>query len=177
MKSVWSILIGLAVLTVGITPGSTLASDRNGTVWSKQTNFNNPQPRRAIVKIIKKKKPAQVARASSSPPKEPELPTNRVLETFELDEDAVALVPPEETVTAVKPTPGKCEWVRSIVAAYAFEDVTPKVCTGSVFTYEAHRGDRTYLVQASALYGDLIKVERTDAPQDVTTVTIEPASQ
>jgi hypothetical protein len=176
MKSIWSILIGLVVLTVGIVPGSTLASDRNGTVWSKQTNFNNPQPRRAIVKIVKRTKPAHVARASS-PRKEPEPPTNRVLATFELDQDALALVPPGEPVTAVKPTPGKCEWVRSIVAAYAFEDVTPKVCTGSVFTYEAHRGERTFLIQASALYGELIKVERTDVAQDVTTVTIEPASQ
>jgi hypothetical protein len=176
MKGVWSILIGLAVLTVGIAPGSNLASDRNGTVWAKQTNFNNPQPRRAIVNIAKKKKPTQIARASSTR-KESEPPANRVLATFDLDEDAVALIPPEEPVTKVKPTPGKCEWVRSIVTAYAFEDVTPKVCTGSVFTYEAHRGDRTFLIQASALYGDLIKVERTDAPQDVTTVTIEPASQ
>jgi hypothetical protein len=176
MKSVWSILIGLAVLTVGIAPSSTLASDRNGTIWSKRTNFNNPQPRRAIVKIVKRTKPARITRASSTP-KEPEPPTNRVLATFELDEDAVAFIPPEEPVTTVKPTPGKCEWVRSIVAAYAFEGVRPKVCTGSVFTYEAHRGDRTFLIQVSALYGELIKVERTDIPQDVTTVTIEPASQ
>src|SRR5262245_26882588 len=107
MKSIWSILIGLAVLTVGIVPGSTLASDRNGTVWSKQTNFNTPQPRRAIVEIVKRTKPAHVARASS-PRKEPEPPTNRVLATFELDQDALALVPPGEPITAVKPTPGKC---------------------------------------------------------------------
>jgi len=175
MKSVWSVLIGLAVLTMGIVPDATLASDRNGTVWTKQANFNNHQPRQAIVKI-RKTKPVHVARASASSNK-PETPSNRVLATFQLDEGALALVPPKGPVTPAKPAPGKCEWVRSIVAAYAFEDVNPKVCTGSVFTYEARRGDRTFFIEASALNGELIKVERTDGPQDLTTVTVEPVSQ
>jgi hypothetical protein len=175
MNRWWSMLIGLAVLAAGVASDSALASDRNGTNWKKLVNFNNPQPRRAIVKM-KKVKPAHVARASS-PSRKPEPASPRILATFELDPDALALASPEEPVMPVKPAPGKCEWVQSIVVGYAFEDVTAKVCTGSVFTYEAHRGDRTYLVQASALNGELVKVERTDAPQDVTTVTIEPASQ
>lgn len=175
MKRFWSILVGLALLTAGAMPELALASDRNGPSWKKLANFNNQQRRQAIVKM-KRTKPAHVARASS-PSKKPEAPSYRVLATFELDDDALALAPQAEPVMPVKPAPGKCEWVKSIVVGYAFEDVTPKICTGGVFTYQARRGDRTFHIQASALNGELLKVERTDAPQDSTTVTIEPASQ
>ncbi len=176
MNSWWSILIGIVFLTVGGLPESVTASDRNGMAWQKVTNFNNHQYPQTMVKMKRTKPAAQVARFSSTR-KKPEPPAYRILATFQLDQDALALAPAEEPVAPAKPVPGKCEWVRSIVVGYAFENVAPKVCTGSVFTYEARRGGRSYLVQASALTGELIKVERTDALPESTTVTIEPASQ
>ena len=80
------------------------------------------------------------------------------------DDGPLAHASPEEPTALARPAPGKCEWVQSIVAGYAFENITPKTCTGSVFTYEARRADRTYLIQASALNGELSKVERTSEP-------------
>ena len=99
------------------------------------------------------------------------------------DDGPLAHASPEEPTALARPAPGKCEWVQSIVAGYAFENITPKTCTGSVFTYEARRADRTYLIQASALNGELIKVERLSrrkVPTSLTgasTLTIDPASQ
>lgn len=176
MNSWWSILIGLVVLTVGGLPDSVLASDRNGMAWQKSTNFNNHQNRQILVKMKRTKPATQVARFSSTR-KKPEPPAYRILATFQLDQDALALAPAQEPVAPAKPVPGKCEWVRSIVVGYAFEDVAPKVCTGSVFTYGARRGGRSYIVQASSLTGELVKVERTDALPESTTVTIAPANQ
>jgi hypothetical protein len=107
-----------------------------------------------------------------------------LLATSQLDDSPLAHAPPEEPTALARSAPGKCEWVQSIVAGYAFENVTLKTCTGSVFTYEARRADRTYLIQASALNRELIKVEHTseptqsaDIPDEASTLTIEPASQ
>jgi hypothetical protein len=182
MRSFWSILVGLALLAAGGLPDSAEGSDRRGVTWKKTANFNNHQPRLAIVKSKKRKAKVEVAHSRPSV-KKFEAPAKRVLATFELDDSALSLAPPEEPLALAKPTPGKCEWVRSIVAGYAFENVTPRSCAGSVFTFEARRGDRTFLVQASALNGELVKVERILEPAqgadavDETTLAIEPASQ
>jgi hypothetical protein len=182
MSCFWSILIGLALLTAGSLPDSAEASDRGGLAWKKSTNFNNHPPRQAVVKIRKRTPKVEIAQSHRAG-RNIEAPTFRILATFQYDDGTLAHAPPKTPTALARPAPGKCEWVQSIVAGYAFENVTPKTCTGSVFTYEARRADRTYLIQASALNGDLIKVERTsqpmqsaDIPDKASTLTIEPAS-
>src|SRR5687767_9152371 len=175
MKSWWSIFVGLVLLT--IVQDGALASDRSGATWKKTTNFNNHQRSEVMVKMRKAKAAVPVAQSSPSG-NEFEAPTHRILATFQFDHDALAHVPAEEPAALARPAPGKCEWVKSIVTGYAFDHVTPKACTGSVYTYEARRGDRTFLIQASALNGDLVKVERLLSSSTTdSAVTIEPAGQ
>jgi hypothetical protein len=175
MNSWWPIPVGL-LLTVGVVHDGALATDRSGATWKKATNFNNHQRRESMVKM--KKASAGVQLAQSFSKNKVEAPTNRILATFQFDHDALAYAPVEEPVALARPAPGKCEWVRSIVAGYAFDHVTPKACTGSVYTYEARRGDRAFLIQASALNGDLVKVERmSSSPTTDSALTIEPAGQ
>jgi hypothetical protein len=180
MSCFWSILIGLALWAAGSLPDSAEASNRS-LGWKKSTNFNKHLPRQAIVKIRKRRPKVEIAQSHGAG-KKIGAPTYRILATFQIDDAALAHAPPENPRALVRPAPGKCDWVRSIVAGYAFENVTPQVCTGSVFTYEAIRADRTYLIQASALNGELIKVERTsermqsaDIPDEASPRTIEPA--
>ena len=125
MNSWWSILIGLVVLTVGGLPDSVLASDRNGMAWQKSTNFNNHQNRQILVKMKRTKPATQVARFSSTK-KKPEPPAYRILATFQLDQDALALAPAQEPVAPAKPVPGKCEWVRSIVVGMPLRMSLPR---------------------------------------------------
>ena len=161
MGRFWSIFIGLALLAAG--SNSAEALDRGSIAWKKSTNFNNHPPRQAVAKIRKRRPRVEIAQSHGAG-KKTEAPNYRILATFQFDDAALAHAPPENPRALVRPAPGKCDWVRSIVAGYAFENVTPQVCTGSVFTYEARRADRTYLIQASALNGELIKVERTSEP-------------
>jgi hypothetical protein len=178
MKSWLSILSGLFVLTLcGVQDGAP-ASERSGATWKKTTNFNNHQHRELMVKMKKAKAAVPVAKSSSSKNKLV-APTYRVLATFQPDQDALVHAPVDEPIAVARPTPGKCEWVRSIVTGYAFDHVTPKACTGSVYTFEARRGDRLFLIQASALNGDLVRVERLSSSPTTTdaAVTVEPAGQ
>ena len=162
-------------------PDSAEASDRS-LGWKKSTNFNNHPPRQAVVKLRQRRPRVEIAQSHGAG-KKIEAPTYRILATFQSDDGALAHAPPENPRALARLAPGKCEWVQSIVAGYAFENVTPRTCTGSVFTYEAGRADGTYLIQASALNGELIKVEHTsqptqsaDIPDKAATLTIEPAS-
>ena len=182
MSRFWSILMGLALLTAGSLPDSAEASDQRNLAWKKSTNFNNHPPRKAVVNITKRRPKVEIAQSYRAS-KKIEVPTFRILATFQFDDSALAHAPSENPTALARLAPGKCEWVQSIVAGYAFENVTPRTCTGSVFTYEARRADRTYLIQASALNGDLIKVERTsepmqsaDIPDEASTRTIAPAT-
>jgi hypothetical protein len=182
MSCFWSILIGLALLAAGSFPDSAEASDRLSLAWKKSTNFNNHPPRQAVATIRKRKAKVEIAQSHRAG-KKIGAPTYRILATFQFDDVALAHAPPENPTALARSAPGKCEWVQSIVAGYAFENVTPRTCTGSVFTYQARRADRTYLIQASALNGELIKVERRSEPTQsadildkVSTLTIEPAS-
>ena len=181
MNCFWSILLGLALMAAGSLPDSAEASDRS-LGWKKSTNFNNHPPRQAVVTIRQRRPRVEIAQSPGAG-KKIEAPTYRILATFQFDDGALAHAPPENPKALARPAPGKCGWVQSIVAGYAFEYVTPKTCTGSVFTYQARRADRTYLIQASALNGDLIKVERTsepmqsaDIPDVASTRTIQPAT-
>ena len=177
MNGWWSILVGLLVLNTCFVQDGALASNRSGATWKKTTNFNNHERREVMVKMKKARAAVPVAQSSPSQNKF-EAPPNRILATFQFDHDALAHAPVEEPVALARPAPGKCEWVRSIVTGYAFDHVTPKACTGSVYTYEARRGDRTFLIQASALNGDLVKVERLLSSSTIdSAVTIEPAGQ
>jgi hypothetical protein len=181
MSCFWSILMCLALLTAGSLPDSAEASDQRSLAWKKSTNFNNHPPRKAVINIMKRRPKVEIAQSHRAG-KKIEVPTFRILATFQFDDAALAHAPSENPTALARPAPGKCEWVQSIVAGYAFENVTPRTCTGSVFTYEARRADRTYLIQASALNGELIKVERTsermqsaDIPDGASPRTIEPA--
>jgi len=181
MSRFWSIFIGLAILVAGSLLDSAEALDGRSVAWKKSTNFNIHPPRQAVVKIRKRRPTVEIAQSHRAG-KKIEAPTIRILATFQLYDGPLAHAPAEDPIA--KPAPSKCEWVKSIVAGYAFENVTPQTCTGSVFTYEARRADKTYLIQASALNGELIKVERTSEPtqsagipDEASTLTIEPASQ
>src|SRR5215207_3653904 len=183
MNRFWSIFMGLALLVAGSLLDSAEALDGRSVAWKKSTNFNNHPPRQAVVKFRKRRPKVEVAQSHPAG-KRIEAPTIRILATFQLYDGPLAHAPAEDPTALAKPAPSKCEWVQSIVAGYAFENVTPQTCTGSVFTYEARRADKTYLIQASALNGELIKVERTSEPtqsagipDEASTLTIEPASQ
>jgi hypothetical protein len=62
-----------------------------------------------------------------------------------------------------KPQPTRCEWARSIVKGYAFDNVEPKKCEGSILSFEAIRSGQKFQIEVSALNGDLISVEKIGA--------------
>src|SRR5687768_6651270 len=129
MSRFWSILIGLALLAAGSLLDSAEASDRRSLAWKKSTNFNNHPPRQAVAKIRKRRPKVEIAQSHPAG-KKIEAPTFRILATFQFDDGALAHAPPENPTALAKPAPGRCGWVQSIVAGYAFENVTPRTCTG-----------------------------------------------
>ena len=180
MNCRWSIL-ALLIAAASLAPES--AGARDQIAWSKTTNFNlhRTLERTPAKKLTRKKARAMAPTASAG--KALEAPGYRILATFPLEDDVPISEPPDPHEFVARPPPDRCEWIRSIVATYAFENVRPTSCFGSVYSFEAERGERRFQIQASALNGDLVKVERL-APdslagdsQGLEAVKIEPAGQ
>ncbi|HEY7765891.1 MAG TPA: hypothetical protein VIB38_12945 [Aestuariivirgaceae bacterium] len=176
MNCRWSILAFLAAALLA----AESAEARDKIAWSKTTNFNLHRTlEKTPAKQLTRKKERATASAAGTIVEEPGY---RILATFPLEEDAPISEPsaPQEFVT--RPPPDRCEWIRSIVATFAFDNVRPTSCLGSVYSFEAERGERRFLIEASALNGDLMKVERlaldgTAGGQALEGVRIEPAGQ
>jgi hypothetical protein len=178
MNCRWSIP-GLLVAAALLAPGSADARDK--VAWSKTTNFNlhRALDRAPAAKLVNKAR-AMAPKAIAG--KVLDEPGNRILATFPLEEDVPILKPLDPSEFVARPPPDRCEWIRSIVAAYAFENVRSTSCVGSVYSFEAERGERRFLIEASALNGDLLKVERLAldglaGDSQALELTIEPAGQ
>jgi len=86
-----------------------------------------------------KKKPAQTASTPESPPK------------------------PKKATSSAKTTASSnvsCDKAKSIVTGYGFSNIQTQSCNGSVYSFAASRGGKSFSVKVSALNGELTEVKR-----------------
>jgi hypothetical protein len=175
----------LAVLTAFAVMHSSLVlaeqsqfSGRDKIHWRKVTNYNvrSVSTKKIIPKIAVTSKAVPEQSINPQPP--------RILATFDYGGSAVSMGPANELFAAPKAAPVRCEWARSIVSGYAFENVEAKACEGSMYDFEAMRGGKRFSIQISALNGELIKVQRIDPgidarvrPEVDEMLIVEPAGQ
>jgi len=78
---------------------------------------------------------------------------------------------PSQTASAPEPKPNKttdtsasanmsCDKAKSVVMGYGFSDIQPKICSGSVYSFAASRGGKSFSIKVSALNGVLTEVKR-----------------
>jgi hypothetical protein len=86
-----------------------------------------------------KKKPTQTASAPVAPPK------------------------PEKATPSAKTTASSnvsCDKAKSIVTGFGFSNIQTQSCSGSVYSFAASRGGKSFSVKVSALNGELTEVKR-----------------
>jgi hypothetical protein len=67
------------------------------------------------------------------------------------------------SITPIKPKASKsigCTAGAAIVTGYGFASVTPKTCIGSVYSYNAMRDGKSYLIKVTAAQGEITEVTR-----------------
>lgn len=160
MKIRWPILAATVIATMAncvLLEGQSFGAQRDKILWSKKANFKanfnltdrpSQKPR---APVLTRENHGFERALTPQPPK--------ILATFELEEGAHPQEAPA-SVLASRPTPTRCEWAKSIVAGFAFENVKATACDRSVLAFEATRDGRKYAIEVSAINGDLIKVER-----------------
>jgi hypothetical protein len=119
--------------------------------------FYEPKPRK------KKKKSTAKAPAKVKP------------QTAEKPKNEKAKKKPAQTASAPKPkktmaakTTAKttvsdnvsCDKAKSIVTGYGFSDIQTMSCSGSIYSFAANRGGKSFAVKVSALNGELTEVKR-----------------
>jgi hypothetical protein len=67
------------------------------------------------------------------------------------------------SLTPAKPKASKsigCTAGAAIVTGYGFAGVTPKVCTGNIYAYNASRDGKSYLIKVTAAQGEITEVTK-----------------
>ena len=62
--------------------------------------------------------------------------------------------------TAKASTAISCDKAEEIVSGYGFANVTPTICTGQVFAFNATRSGNTYVIKLSSANGELTAVNK-----------------
>ena len=62
--------------------------------------------------------------------------------------------------TASAATAISCDKAEKIVSGYGFANVTPTTCTGQVFTFNATRSGKAYVIKLSPASGELTEVRK-----------------
>lgn len=62
--------------------------------------------------------------------------------------------------TASVATAISCDTAERIVSDYGFANVTPTTCTGQVFTFNATRSGKAYVIKLSSASGELTEVKK-----------------
>lgn len=127
-------------------------------------SYEEPEPRYEPKPRKKKKKstasaPSKVKPQTAAKPKKP---TKKPAQT--------ASVPkPKKTTASAKTTNSaaatasanvSCDKAKSIVTGYGFSDIQTMSCAGSVYSFAANRGGKSFAVKVSALNGELTEVKR-----------------
>jgi hypothetical protein len=155
-----SSILFLACPLVDQSPGAA----RDKVLWNKTANYN------ALAHPVKKRLPpparegTRSSRFKSPPPRDP--PAPRILATFDYGDTTLWTGSADQSFLMSKPQPTRCEWAGSIVKGYAFDNIEPRTCQGSVLSFEAMRGGQKFRIDVSALNGDLISVEKIKTGND-----------
>ena len=65
-----------------------------------------------------------------------------------------------ETKTATAATGMSCDKAEKIVSGYGFTSVKPTTCTGQVFSFNATRSGKAYVIKLSSASGELTEVKK-----------------
>jgi hypothetical protein len=119
--------------------------------------YEEPEPRYYQPKPRKKKStasaPAKVKPKNvEKPKKKPQ--TANAPETTPKPKKATT---PETTTASANVN---CDKAKSIVTGYGFSNIQTMSCSGSVYSFSANRGGKSFSVKVSALNGELTEVKR-----------------
>jgi hypothetical protein len=148
------------IASCAVLPKQSMAATRDKVLWDKKANFNVSQ---FHMQKHKTEPPPNKVEDLQSPAI---LGPPKIIDTFQLEGDTTLTTATTAPVAISIPRPTRCDWAKSIVAAYAFENVIPKTCNLGVLRFEATRQGRKFSIQVSAVNGDLIKVERIDTNEE-----------
>jgi hypothetical protein len=168
MYSWWlNIITAVAVLAPNMIPtGQVNASARDRVYWHKTVNYNLSRPQQKLRTTIGKKVTSrQAVIPNSQSGKNRVSQPVKILATFDYGESALG-VSKVTWAAPLKPAPARCEWARSIVQGYVFDNVEAKRCEGSVYDFEAIRGGKRFSIKVNAINGELIKVEKFEVTSD-----------
>ena len=107
--------------------------------------FYEPQPR--------KKKKSTASAPSKVKPKAAEKPKKKPAQTASAPK-------PKKTTKTTASSSVSCDKAKSIVTGYGFSDIQTQSCSGSVYSFAATRGGKSFSVKVSALNGELTEVKR-----------------
>lgn len=165
-----NIIVAVAVPATNMfLTGQLNASARDKVYWHKTVNYNLSRPQQKLRTTIGKKviaRPAVGVNTQSDKSKAPQ--SVKILATFDYGENALG-VSRVTWAVPLKPAPARCEWARSIVQGYVFENVEAKRCEGSIYDFEAIREGKKFSIKVNAINGELIKVEKIELMSDAGT--------
>jgi hypothetical protein len=159
MYAAWLFLATSFILILGCPlVDESLGATRDKVLWNKTANYTTfTHPAKKRFRPLAKEGPKS-SRIKSPPPSEP--PAPRILATFEYGDTTLWTGSADQSFLMSKPQPTRCEWAGSIVKGYAFDNIEPRMCDGSVLSFEATRDGQKFRIEVSALNGDLISVEK-----------------
>jgi hypothetical protein len=163
----WNVITAVAVLAISaFLTEQSKASAGDKVYWHKTVNYNlsrfeqklrSPTVRKLTIK--------HGVSSNAQSDKSRSLQPVKILATFDYGESALGVSPATQPAP-LKPTPVRCEWARSIVQGYLFEDIEAKTCKGSIYDFEAMRGAKKFSIRVNAINGELIKVEKIESASD-----------
>ena len=129
-------------------------------------SYEEPEPRYEPKPRKKKKKstasaPAKVKPQTAEKPKS-EKPKKKPAQTASAPKPKKTTASdkttaPTETTASASVS---CDKAKSIVTGYGFSDIQTTSCSGSVYSFAANRGGKSFAVKVSALNGELTEVKR-----------------
>ena len=164
-------------------PVATISLDRD----SEPLTFDqrprwNPTPERSTKKAIEvtrlpKASPSAAAiekRVTLNKPLVKKAPGEKVKQAFkpvriEVTKARKHVTPVRKPVPLAKPPRSKprlaanqlsCNKAKSIVSGFGFSDITPRICTGNVYDFNAKRDGKPYSIKVSSLSGELKDVKK-----------------
>ena len=163
----WSVITAVAVVAISaFLTEQSKASARDKVYWHKTVNYNLSRPEQKRPSTTVKKLTIRHGVSGNAQSDESRsLQPAKILATFDYGESALGVSPVNQPAPLI-PTPVRCEWARSIVQGYLFENVEVKRCKGSIYDFEAMRGAKRFSIRVNAINGELIKVEKIDSASD-----------